>query len=111
MSKFISSLFAASLVFAALPPVALAEKPAVTKPAAAGETVTASVNGLVCDFCAQSVKKVFRKEAAVSDVKVDLDAGKVVIVMKPGKTLADERIKTLIKKSGYALTGIERAAG
>ncbi len=109
MQKLILSLFAATLLGAAAPLAAMAEKPPATK--ASTEIVTANVNGLVCDFCAQSVKKVFKKEVAVADVKVDLDAGKVVLMMKPGQTLADDRIKTLIKNSGYALTGIERAAG
>jgi copper chaperone CopZ len=111
MKKLVLSFAAATLLAAAAPFGAVAEKPPVTQSAATGETVTASVNGLVCDFCAASIKKVFRKEAAISDVKVDLDAGKVVLTFKPGQSLADDRIKTLIKQSGYALTGIERAAG
>ena len=34
-------------------------------PAASAQTVTAKVNGLVCDFCAQAVRKVFKKQDAV----------------------------------------------
>jgi len=30
-----------------------------------GPTIVATVNGLVCDFCAQALKKVFQKEEAV----------------------------------------------
>tara|TARA_R110001606_G_scaffold1933_4_gene7514 strand:- start:7325 stop:7738 length:414 start_codon:yes stop_codon:yes gene_type:complete len=80
-------------------------------PAASGETVTARVNGLVCDFCAQSIRKVFGKQAAVETVKVDLDNGEVVLGMKKGQTLDDETVGKLIRKSGYALVEIKRAGG
>jgi copper chaperone CopZ len=80
-------------------------------PAASGETVTARVNGLVCDFCAQSIRKVFGKQAAVETVKVDLDNGEVVLGMKKGQTLDDETVGELIRKSGYALVEIKRAGG
>ena len=80
-------------------------------PAASGETVTAKVNGLVCDFCAQSIRKVFGKQAAVETVKVDLDNGEVVLGLKKGQTLDDETVGELIRKSGYALVEIKRAGG
>jgi copper chaperone CopZ len=80
-------------------------------PAASGEIVTARINGLVCDFCAQSIRKVFGKQAAVETVKVDLDNGEVVLGMKKGQTLDDETVGELIRKSGYALVEIKRAGG
>ena len=82
-----------------------------TPSTASGETITARVNGLVCDFCAQSIRKVFGKQTAVETVKVDLDNGEVVIGLKKGETMDDETIGKLIRKSGYALVGIERAGG
>ena len=47
-----------------------------------------AVNGLVCDFCAQALKKVFQKEEAVKALKVDLDAGEVRIFLKEGQMLS-----------------------
>ncbi|MEM8986763.1 MAG: heavy-metal-associated domain-containing protein [Pseudomonadota bacterium] len=76
--------------------------------AAKGEVVTANVNGLVCDFCAQAVKKVFGKQAAVDAVDVDLSVGVIRVAMKPGQTLDDEVIGKLIRDSGYSLVSIER---
>ena len=70
--------------------------------------ITAKVNGLVCDFCAQALRKVFKKEDAVNDINVDLDSGEVIIGLNPGQTLEDERVKKLIRKSGYSLVSIER---
>lgn len=77
-------------------------------PAASGETVTAKVNGLVCDFCAQSIRKVFGKQDAVESVWVDLDHGEVVLGLKAGMDLDDDTIGKLIRKSGYSLVDIER---
>ena len=71
-----------------------------------GDVIIAKVNGLVCDFCAQALKKVFKKEDAVEDLTVDLDAGEVRISLKDGETLADERVKKLIRKSGYSLVSL-----
>ena len=69
-------------------------------------TIVAKVNGLVCDFCAQALKKVFKKEDAVETISVDLDAGEVRIFLKDGQSLSDERVAKLIRKSGYSLVGI-----
>lgn len=70
--------------------------------------VVAKVNGLVCDFCAQALKKVFKKEDAVESLNVDLSAGEVLIALRPGQSLSDERVKKLIRKSGYSLVSTER---
>ena len=32
-----------------------------------------SVNGLVCDFCARSIEKLFRKKESVESINVDLE--------------------------------------
>ena len=77
-------------------------------PAASAQTVTAKVNGLVCDFCAQAVRKVFKKQDAVESVNVDLDNGEIVLGLKAGAMMDDETIEKLIRKSGYSLVSIDR---
>lgn len=74
-------------------------------------TIVAKVNGLVCDFCAQALKKVFKKEEAVDSLNVDLDVGEVRIGLKSGQTLSDERVAKLIRKSGYSLVETRREGG
>ena len=103
------ALAAALTLTAAAPALAAPDAPAATAQAK-GEFVTAYVNGLVCDFCAQSIQKVFKKEAAVKGVHVDLDSGEVHISMNPGQTMDDAAIEKLIRKSGYSLTSIAREA-
>ena len=73
-----------------------------------GGTVTVDVNGLVCDFCAQALQKVFGKQEAVESIKVDLDTKVVSIHFNEGHNLDDETITTLINKSGYDVEEIHR---
>ncbi|KCZ61559.1 hypothetical protein L53_14495 [Hyphomonas sp. L-53-1-40] len=75
---------------------------------ASAQIVTAKVNGLVCDFCAQAVRKVFKKQDAVESVNVDLDNGEIVLGLKAGATMDDQTIEKLIRKSGYSLVRIDR---
>ena len=92
------------------PEPAALETPDFPKDAATenAEVIVAKVNGLVCDFCAQTLKKVFKKEAAVDSLDVNLGAGEVHIALKPGETLADARVKNMIRNSGYSLVSTHR---
>ncbi len=72
------------------------------------EKVDVSVNGLVCDFCAQAIEKVFGKRDEVAGVKVDLDSGHVWLDMKPGQSIDDSELEQLILDSGYNVDAIKR---
>lgn len=65
-----------------------------------------SVNGLVCDFCARALEKVFGKQDAVNDIDVNLDSKIITIDFKDGQRLDDETIKQLIQDSGYNVESI-----
>jgi copper chaperone CopZ len=73
-----------------------------------GEILVANVNGLVCDFCAQSIRKIVGQEDAVQKVHVDLSKGQVRIDLKPGKKLDDAAVEKLIRKAGYSLVSVDR---
>lgn len=79
-----------------------------TTDAACKDTINVKVNGLVCDFCARALEKVFGKRDEVSGINVDLDKGEVVIATKPGQTIEDDDIKSLILDSGYNVTDIKK---
>lgn len=71
------------------------------------------VEGLVCDFCAQSIEKVFMKQPGVAVVYVNLDRGNVHIKMadvfkKDEDGISDIRIRKLFKDAGYNVTNITR---
>jgi copper chaperone CopZ len=83
------------------------ETPSMAEPAP-GEILVANVNGLVCDFCAQSIRKIVGKDDAVQKVQVDLSKGQVRVDLKPGKSLDDAALEKLIRKAGYSLVSVDR---
>jgi len=66
------------------------------------------VNGMVCSFCAQGIKKTFEKHGAVSDVVVDLDTLVVTLRLVPGMSISDDAIRQVIEDAGYSIEGIDR---
>ena len=73
-----------------------------------GEVVHVSVNGLVCDFCARALEKVFGRQEAVSDIDVNLDNKMITINFNERQMLDDETITQLITDSGYNVEEIHR---
>ena len=67
-----------------------------------------SVNGLVCDFCAQSIQKLFNKEESVEAVDINMDEGMIKIDLKDGHYMDDNLITKLITDSGYHVERIYR---
>ena len=67
-----------------------------------------SINGLVCDFCARSIEKIFTKNESVDSINVNLEKMLITINLKKGKNLNDDIIRQLIKDSGYDVTEINR---
>lgn len=70
--------------------------------------INVKVNGLVCDFCARALEKVFGKREEVSNIKVDLDNGYININLNEGKTINEATIKQLVTDSGYNVTAIDK---
>ena len=91
-------------------PAVMADQPSTEAVVADPNLVTAKVNGMVCDFCAQAVMSMFGKDAAVETVEVDLDRGEIRISTRDGHDLSDERVEDLVTKSGYDLVEIVRPA-
>ena len=72
------------------------------------EIINISVNGLVCDFCARSIEKLFSKKEEVKSINVNLEKMLITINLKKGKNLDNESIKQVIKDSGYDIKEIYR---
>ena len=77
--------------------------------AASAETIRATVNGMVCGFCATAIEKTFRKEPQVKTVNVDLNNRLVTVTTKEGQALDDGKITHLLQNSGYSVVKIDRA--
>ena len=72
------------------------------------EILSISVNGLVCDFCARSIEKLFSKKESVKSINVNLEKMLITITLKKGKSLNDSIIKKVISDSGYEIREISR---
>ena len=81
---------------------------ALTASPAFAEKITISVNGMVCSFCAQGIKKTLSRKEGVESVDVDLDKKLVVVTTKAGATFSDAAVTESIVDSGYEVTKIER---
>ena len=76
-------------------------------PALAAQSLKATVNGMVCAFCAQGIEKTLAKMDATKAVFVDLK-GKVVLVEgKEGKALDPKAISAAIVDAGYDVVKLE----
>ena len=72
------------------------------------DTIRATVNGMVCGFCATGIEKTFKSQAEVKAVNVDLNNKLVTISTKEGHTLDDAKLKKLMTNSGYSVVSIAR---
>jgi cation transport ATPase len=75
---------------------------------AAAETIKATVNGMVCGFCATGIEKTFKAQREVKTVNVNLQNKLVTIQTKEGETIDDAKLKKLIGNAGYSVVSIAR---
>jgi len=75
---------------------------------ALAETVKATVNGMVCGFCATGIEKKFKTNPEVDTVKIDLAKKLVTVKTKPGQTISDAKITEVVKYAGYSVDKIVR---
>ena len=105
--NLIKSLAVAFSIAAMAPlPASAQTRLAQTVPVAAD--VIVSVNGLVCDFCAQAIERSFRRRAEVNAVHVDLTEKLVSIDFRANQSLDDETIRDIITRAGYTVTNVRR---
>lgn len=100
MRQFLMMIMA--LVFMVAPALA------AEKNCKAGDKV-ASVDGMVCDFCTQSITKALKKNPEVKDVTVDLTAKTVTVSAVDGKEVTDEMVSKAIDYAGYKMTDLKEA--
>ena len=76
----------------------------------AAESVKATVNGMVCSFCAQGIEKTLLKMPQTKAVFVDLKKKIVAVEAKEGQTLDGKKITAEIKDAGYDVVKLETVA-
>ena len=70
--------------------------------------ININVNGMVCDFCAQSIEKVFMKRIEVKGINVNLEDQKVVIYLEKETNIEDTTIFNIFEDAGYTVETISR---
>ena len=76
--------------------------------AAGGALIVADVLGVVCDFCAIAMNKIFGDQPEVAAVYVDLDTKALSLVLSPSSSLSDAAIADLAVQAGYRIAAIRR---
>ena len=73
------------------------------------DTIKATVNGMVCGFCATGIEKTFKAQPEVKTVTVDLQKKLVTVATKEGQTIDDTKLRKLIGNAGYSIVRIDRS--
>ena len=76
--------------------------------AVSAETIKATVNGMVCGFCATGIEKTFKAQPEVKTVDVDLENKLVTLQTKQGQMIDDSKIRKLLGNAGYSVVRIVR---
>lgn len=97
MKKFASTFVTLSMLAGSI----------VAVPAFAATTMKATVNGMVCAFCAQGIEKRLSMLPAAKAVFVDLKQKVVAVELKDGQTLDGKVITAEIVEAGYDVVKIE----
>lgn len=68
-----------------------------------GSQIELHLLGIVCDFCARALEKVFGRQEEVKSISVDLDTNIMIVNLKQGQNLSDQQLTKLIEDSGYKI--------
>ena len=71
------------------------------------QVAVVSVSGMVCDFCARGIEKIFSKDKSVLKLDVDLSGGKVLIAFDKDQIIDFEDIKKKILSNGQNATDLQ----
>lgn len=69
------------------------------------------VEGMVCGMCVQGISKILGELEGVKGVEIDLEAGSVLVTMKPEGKLAEQDFKDAVSRAGYEMRDMHRPAG
>jgi copper chaperone CopZ len=73
----------------------------------AAQSVKATVNGMVCAFCAQGIEATLMKLPTTKSVFVDLKKKIVAVEAQDGQTLDNKAISAAIVDAGYDVVKLE----
>lgn len=65
------------------------------------------VEGMVCEFCAQSLEKTLRKKMPMSDLAISAKKGLILVQEIPENPLQPKSVRELLQKAGYPVTAFQ----
>ncbi len=65
------------------------------------------VDGLACAFCAYGLEKKLKRLPGVEKVEISLNKGLVVMKLREGAVIDQEKLKRLVRESGFTLRSVE----
>ena len=71
-------------------------------------TVTLTVEGMVCPFCAYGLERQLRKIEALDSVIIRISDGVVQIREKDGQKISDKTLHEAVTRAGFTLREIDR---
>lgn len=73
----------------------------------ANTTIKASINGMVCAFCAQGIDRNLRGTGVAKDIYINLRKKIVVMELKPNSSFTTDKFTALVRDAGYDVTKVE----
>ena len=73
-----------------------------------GKPLVVDVLGVVCDFCAIALTKIFNRQKEVAATHVDLNKKTLSLVLFANSDLTDKQIADLAVQAGYRISGVRR---
>lgn len=82
-------------------------------PAWAGATATRIdllFLGMDCSLCVQGLEQRLRSLPGAQQVQLDLERGRLSLLLRPGSTVADQTLRTLMRNAGFVVRQIRRSS-
>lgn len=76
---------------------------------AAGAVYWLGVDGLACPFCAYGIEKRLSAIEGVERVEVDIQAGRVAVILREGAQLTEEQARRAVAEAGFTLRRFSEA--
>ena len=70
---------------------------------AESKTILATVDGMVCQMCAQGLKQKIEKHKSVQKLDVDFEKSSIKVTLKEKKDLNNEELNKLVEDAGYSI--------
>ena len=93
-------------VIAALAALLIAPGPA----SAGGTQWRLKVNGMVCSFCAQGIKRKLSEIPGVRSIAVDIQAHTISLITGDAFKGGETSIRKAVQEAGYAMTSIQQSS-